>query len=531
MRSKRTSFDITRKDFDALLFDLDGVITRTAKVHSLSWKQLFDEYIEKTDRIPEKDKRPFDMEADYLTFVDGKPRYEGVRSFLESRGIFLPYGKPEDPPDEETVCGLGNRKNRYFNDHLKKRGVEVHHGSRELLELVKKKGFKTAVVTSSRNCSIVLKAAGMEDIFDLQVDGLIASHLNLKGKPEPHTFLEATKKLHVIPERTIIFEDALAGVQAGRAGHFGYVIGVNRADQKEALIEHGAHLVVTDLATISVEGEIPVTALPMEDIPSALEMMEDLNKELEDSEFVIALDYDGTLTPIVERPELATLSCEMRSTLHKLAEKFTVAIISGRDLKDLKEFIGLENVIYAGSHGFDISSPPGVDLSFQIGKEFLPILDRTELSLSKKITGIKGALIERKKFSIAVHYRLVSEEKYEEVERIVDMALKNEPKLKKGMGKMVFELKPDIDWDKGKALLWLIQGLGMNMKTTFPLYLGDDITDEDAFRVLQSVGMGIVVKDGEEKRSSMAEYGLNNTMEVKDFLEKLIELALKGERP
>ncbi len=531
MTRRKKLFNISRKDFDALLFDLDGVITKTARVHSMSWKQLFDEYIRDTDRIPEKDKKPFDPEYDYHTFVDGKPRYEGVKSFLESRGISLPFGKPDDSPEEETVCGLGNRKNRYFQEYLEQENVEIHHGSREFLELVKDKGFRTAVVTSSRNCSIVLKSAGLSDIFDIQVDGLTAASLNLKGKPEADTFLEAARKLHVNPERAIVFEDALAGVQAGRAGHFGYVIGVDRANQGKALEEKGADLVVKDLTVLSVEGQMPVTTMPMGNIPSAMKILKHLEEELLESDPFIALDYDGTLTPIVERPELAVLSPEMRSTLKKLAERFPVAIISGRDLKDIKEFIRLDNLIYAGSHGFDISSPPRINLAFQMGREFIPILDRIQRFLEQQVRNIDGVILERKKFSLAVHYRMVAEDQVNEVELLVDMALIKEPKLKKGLGKKVFELKPDLDWDKGQALLWLIEGMGMDMDKTLPLYIGDDITDEDAFRTLQNTGMGIVVREGERERRSMAEYSLENTMEVRIFLEELAGIPSKGEKP
>ncbi len=531
MIKRKELFNISRKDFDALLFDLDGVITKTARVHSMSWKKLFDEYIRDTGRIPEKDKKPFDPEYDYNTFVDGKPRYEGVKSFLESRGISLPFGKPEDSPEKETVCGLGNRKNRYFHEYLKQENVEVHHGSREFLEFVKDKGFRTAVVTSSKNCSIVLKAAGLTDVFDIQVDGLVAASLNLKGKPEADTFLDAVRKLHVKPERAIVFEDALAGVQAGRAGHFGCVIGVDRANQGKALKRRGADLVVRDLTELSVEGEMPVTTMPMENIPSAMIILKHLEEELLKSNPVIALDYDGTLTPIVERPELAVLSPEMRSTLKKLAERFPVAIISGRDLKDIKQFIRLDNLIYAGSHGFDISSPPQINLAFQMGREFIPILDRIQRFLEKQVMNIDGVILERKKFSLAVHYRLVAENQVNEVEFLVDMALIKEPKLQKGLGKKVFELKPDLNWDKGRALLWLIEGLGMDMEETLPMYIGDDITDEDAFRTLQKIGVGIVVRDGERKRRSMAEYSLENTMEVRMFLEKLAEMPMKGEKP
>jgi alpha,alpha-trehalase len=530
MKGKKAILNFTRSEFDALLFDLDGVITKTARVHALSWKKLFDQYIRDNKKIPEEQRRPFDITEDYLNFVDGKPRYEGVRSFLASRGIDLPWGTPEDPPGSETICGLGNRKNLYFQEHLKNEGVEVYKGARELLQLLREGGFKTGVVSSSRNCSTVIEAAGLRDLFDIQVDGLVSADLGLKGKPDPDTFLYASGQLHAEPSRTAIFEDALSGVQAGSRGNFGCVIGVDQSGQEEELIENGADLVVSDLSCISVEGDFPVITLPIGTIPNAMDNIDELARLLEDHPLFIALDYDGTLTPIVDRPELAILPEKMRDTLEKLAQRYNVAIISGRDVRDIRNFIKLDEIIYAGSHGFDISSPPGTDLDFQIGEDFLPILNRTEKQLEENVRSIEGALIERKKFSIALHYRLVKPERIREIESMVDEILDKEPKLKKGLGKKVFELKPSLEWDKGQALLWLMKGLGMSTSETLPIYIGDDITDEDAFRVLQNTGLGIVVRDGEQQRPSMAEYSLLNTLEVGDFLKRLVEMADKGGR-
>ncbi|MBN1332476.1 MAG: trehalose-phosphatase [Synergistales bacterium] len=528
MPEGKTVLNIRRQDFDAVLFDLDGVITRTARAHAISWKKLFDEYLEKAPGLDEHQRQPFDMEKDYRSYVDGKPRYDGVRSFLESRGIFLDHGTPDDTPEEKTICGLGNRKNMIFHEYLENNGVDIHKGSRELVLLLKQKGFRTAVVTSSRNCSLVLKAAELENLFDAQVDGLVSEELGLKGKPHPDIFLEASRQLKVSPERAMVFEDALAGVESGRNGNFGCVVGVDRTGQKERLLEKGAHIVVNDLSTIKVEGSNLLWATRIGDLPSALDEVESIKTEAKDRQLVISLDYDGTLTPIVDRPEMAVLSDNMKKCLQKVSAKFPVIIISGRDLDDIRDLIRLEGLIYAGSHGFDISSPREMDLAFQMGEEFLPLLDRIETLLKKEISKIEGTIVERKKFSIAVHYRLVSEGQAWKVEKIVDDILAETPRLRKGFGKMVFELKPDIDWDKGKALLWLLEGLQMDMDKTLPIYIGDDITDEDAFLVLQGSGIGIVVREGETLRNSMARYALENTVEVKDLLEVLAGMSLEG---
>ena len=530
MLKEKPPLNIRRKAFDAVLFDLDGVITRTAEVHAISWKKLFDEYLESAPDLDEDQRCPFDEEKDYRSYVDGKPRYQGVQSFLESRGIFLDQGDPHDLPGEKTICGLGNRKNQIFHEYLEKNGVNIHKGSKELVLLLKQKGFKTAVVTSSRNCSLVLKAAELENLFDVQVDGLVSGEMGLKGKPHPDIFLEAARQLNVLPERTMVFEDALAGVESGRKGNFGCVVGVDRIGQKERLLEKGADIVVKDLSSIQVEGDTLLWATRIGSLPSALHAVHEIAAEAQKRKLLISLDYDGTLTPIVDRPEMAVLSDNMRKTLKEVSSEFPVIIISGRDLGDIRDLVGLEELIYAGSHGFDISSPREIDLAFQMGEEFLPVLDQTETLLEKEMSTIEGSLVERKKFSIAVHYRLVPEDQVWKVEKMVDHILAETPELRKGFGKMVFELKPDIDWDKGKALLWLLEGLKMDMDKTLPLYIGDDITDEDAFLVLQGSGIGIVVREGESLRNSMARYSLENTMEVRDFLQMLVEIPREGGR-
>ena len=524
MKDEKALFNFRKQDFDALLFDLDGVITKTAIVHAMSWKKLFDEYLERTDKIAGNDKHPFEIASDYLDYVDGKPRYEGVKSFLESRNITLPWGNPEDSADLETICGLGNRKNIYFNEHLKKEGVAIHCGSGELLALLKEKGFKIAVVTSSKNCSTVLEAAGLKDVFDAQVDGIVAEKLKLKGKPEPDTFEEAAALLGASPKRTAVFEDAVAGVQAGMAGDFGCVIGVDRADRKAELLKQGADLVVSDLSELAVEGEFPVVSSPIGTIPNVKENSVKIAEMIKLYNPFIALDYDGTLTPIVARPELAVLSERTKTILAKVADRYPVAIISGRDLKDIRNLVGLNSIIYAGSHGFDIAGPPGISVKHQIGGEFLPLLDKVQHRLEDKVAAIDGALLERKKFSIALHYRLVAPERIDEVKTLADRILAGEPRLRKGLGKKVIELKPDLDWDKGKAFLWLMESLDMSAETTFPVYIGDDITDEDAFKAVRHTGLGIVVGEGEEQRPSTAEYRLDDTEEVANFLDKIASI-------
>jgi beta-phosphoglucomutase family hydrolase len=234
----------------ACLFDLDGVLTETASVHAAAWKQMFDTYLRARAATTGEPFVPFDGQLDYDRYVDGKPRYDGVRSFLAARGIALPAGKPDDPPNAETIDGLGNRKNELVLAIIRKQGVKPYPGSVRYLDAVAHAGLRHAVVSSSTNCRDVLKAAGIEDRFDVVIDGVVAERERLAGKPAPDTFLAGARALGVAPAAAAVFEDALAGVEAGRAGRFGFVVGVDRTGQAQQLREHGANVVVGDLGEL-----------------------------------------------------------------------------------------------------------------------------------------------------------------------------------------------------------------------------------------------------------------------------------------
>jgi beta-phosphoglucomutase family hydrolase len=241
---------ITRDRYQAVLLDMDGVITDTVSIHASCWKTMFDEFLRKWATRNAEPFRAFDLVTDYKLHVDGKPRYEGVRDFLKSRGIGLPEGTPEDPPTAETVCGLGNRKNELVNDLLASTGVEAYPGTVAFLKFLRGIGIKTAVVTSSQNCQAVLRAAKVDDLFDARVDGDVLVEQGLAGKPEPDSFLKAAEMLGVTPQRAVVIEDAISGVRAGAQGGFGLVIGVARKGNAEELTAHGAHEVVNDLAEL-----------------------------------------------------------------------------------------------------------------------------------------------------------------------------------------------------------------------------------------------------------------------------------------
>lgn len=256
------------------------------------------------------------------------------------------------------------------------------------------------------------------------------------------------------------------------------------------------------------------------ELPSALDSWEGIAGSLEHKRPAIFLDYDGTLTPIVSQPEDAILSEGMRSVLSDLATLCTVAIVSGRDRNDVEPLVGLEGLVYAGSHGFDIKGPDGLRLEHEGGRECLPDLEQAEAELGARLSSVAGARVERKRFAIANHYRNVGESDVPQVEQAVSEVAALHERLRISGGKKVLELRPDIQWDKGRAVLWLLEALGLDGGGVLPFYVGDDVTDEDAFEVLSTRGLGVLVGSPEYKTN--ATYGLRDTAEVQRFLQKLI---------
>ena len=241
---------VTSSRFDAVLFDLDGVLTATAKIHAACWKQMFDSFLSQHAEAHNLPLHPFDISSDYNLYVDGKTIYDGVRSFLESRHIYLQEGSPAALPDWETICGLGNRKNAMVNEVIASDGVDAFPGTIALAHEVRHMGMQTAVVTASTNCSLVLESAGIVDLLDVHVDGNVAAQEHLSGKPAPDMYVAAAEKLNVQPARAVVIEDAISGVQSGRAGNFGLVVGVDRRGHGDLLKENGADIVVKDVGEL-----------------------------------------------------------------------------------------------------------------------------------------------------------------------------------------------------------------------------------------------------------------------------------------
>lgn len=510
---------IERGQYAAAIFDLDGVITRTAEVHARAWKRMFDAYLQSRD----EEYAPLDIDSDYFQYIDGKPRYDGVESFLESRDITIPYGAPADGPEKETICGLGNRKNDIFLELIHEEGVQVYGDTVAFIRELRDAGFGVAVISASKNCREILRAADLLHLFDARVDGVVAEKKNIEGKPAPDVFIYAAELLEQSPSECMVFEDAIAGVQAGSAGDFGIVAGVARnPENRDTLLQHGADITIENFDEVMLIDERERVKRSPGELPSALAEESKFKAILEDQNLAIFLDYDGTLTPIVSRPEDAKMSGEMRDIVHNLSEAGTLAVISGRDRKDVEHLVGLPDLVYAGSHGFDISGPQDMQMDNETGEEFLPALDEAEEILDNRLAGVSGAQIERKRYSIAVHYRNVTDDDIERVRQIAENVAAKFDDLKTSGGKKIIEAQPAVDWDKGKALLWLMDALDLNVRETCPIYIGDDLTDENAFETLAGWGVGILV--GRHGDDTYAKYHLKDVEEVKQFLRELTEL-------
>ncbi len=349
----KTKLFIDPEKYDAVLFDLDGVVTKTADIHAKAWKILFDEYLNKTNTtIP---LLPFDIESDYIEHVDGKPRYKGIQDFLGSRNINLPYGSKKDGSSEQTVCGLGNRKNEIFLDLLTKEGVQVYTSTTDLIKKLRENGFKTAIVSSSKNCLQAIKAADIEALFDTRVDGVTSEHLGLTGKPEPDIFVEAAKRLDLDVTRCVVVEDALSGVEAGVNGGFGLVIGVNRAKQANQMKQKGAHIVVSDLCEIGV-------GVLMRDLPILMGHYNQIMGQIGGKEIVIIFDYDSISFHIASPTENNWFFQNIEKIITPLATQFIVIIKSIKNPELVKEQLKAENIYYAGSNGFVIRGPEDIFL-------------------------------------------------------------------------------------------------------------------------------------------------------------------------
>ncbi len=517
---------ISRDAIDAVIFDMDGVITDTASLHAAAWKRMFDDFLRARADASGEQFQPFDIETDYQRYVDGKSRLEGLRSFLEARGIDVPDGASQDDADRETIHGLGARKNAYFLRSLDEHPPRAFGRAVACLRELRSRGFRTAVVSASRNAKQVLEAAEVADLFDARVDGVVADAQGLASKPNPAIFVEAARRVRTHVERAVVVEDAIAGVEAGKAGGFALVVGVDRTGHAEELREHGADVVVTSLEELRIEGGDDLRAARtnrISELPSALDRSDEVRERMDDRPLALFLDFDGTLSPIVAHPGDAQLADGNRERLEQLARRMTVAIVSGRDLRDVEERVGIGDCYYAGSHGFELSGPQGWHRTHEAGERFLPELDRVEQELRYELNSVEGVVVERKRFAIAVHDRQASDDDLDRIHQVVQDAADRHRKLRLTGGKRINELRPDIDWDKGRAVLWMRQGLGLDRHDTLTVYIGDDLTDEDAFRAVSDAGVGFGIVVADEDRDSVATYSLPDVAGVTALLDRLLD--------
>lgn len=503
--------------YDGVILDLDGVVTSTVKQHIRAWKQSLDSFLQHYANVKGSPFLPLDTEKEYKLYLDGKPRYFGVKSFLNSRKISLPYGNTDDPPGFESICALGNLKNQIYLDLIAREGAEVYTDTLEMIKLWRSMKLKIAVVSASKNCRQILSIAGISDLFDLIFDGNDAEVYNLLGKPQPDIFLQASKMLGIPINRTIIIEDSISGVIAAKNGLFSLIIGISRNGSKSLLYQNGADLVLSNLLDFH---KPKMASRNSKHLPSAITKLNDLISNIKLHRSVIFFDYDGTLTPIVSRHDQAVLSDSMKRAVSDLSRKIPVAIISGRELTDVKNLVQIPDIYYAGNHGFELECPDNKKTMVADVKEYLPILERIQKHLQPLISSFPGLIIERKRFSIAVHYRLIEDDnQIGFLEDSLTDILSRFHQFKIASGKKVFELRPSVEWDKGKAVQAITNVIFGNDPQSFSIYIGDDLTDEDAFLAINDWGAGIVVTDTD--KFTFAHYTLENTDEVLLFIRQL----------
>jgi len=392
--------------------------------------------------------------------------------------------------------------------------VTVFESTVALVRKLAEAGVATAVYTLSRDCENILRAAGIGDLFAVRVDGVVVDELGLPGNPAPAVLLEATRRLGAVPERSVVIEDT-DGVGAGRKGGFALVIGVDRTRRDDELLRRDADIVVGDLADVAVRtGDKPMSSLP-----NALDSYGQLIGVVAGRDPFVCLDFDGTLSEIVSDPDAATLVDGAADALENLAAQCPVAILSGRDLADIRDRVGLPGIWYAGSHGFEMTGPDGSHHHNDAAAAAVPILERAAAELQDELSEIAGARVEHKRYAVAVHYRNAAPDRVGEI-----VAATHRHGQRHGLrvtgGRKVVELRPDIDWDKGTALAWIRDRIHQTGRV-LPIYVGDDLTDEDAFDAIRFNGVGAVVRHDEDRgRPTAAQFTLDNPAEVCEFLRR-----------
>lgn len=502
-------------ELSGAIFDMDGVVTDTARTHFEAWKMVFDPFLQEHARQTSGEFIPFLME-DYIQFVDGVGRLDGIRNFFLARQILSPKDIAKKYY-QQVIQELAAQKNNLFLD-LVKQGVTVFESTIELIKQFRANGIKIAIISASKNCHAILSAAGILPLFDVIVDGNTLKQLKFKGKPNPAIFVEAASSLKLKATNVVVVEDAVSGIIAAKAGHFGLIIGIDRQKKwTELFRQQGADIVVSDLSEVSFE-QIKATFATFPE--NALDQFNTIQKLIGTKNIVLFSDFDGTLTPIVKRPELALLSEKMRLVLEQVNHFCPVIIISGRELEDVQSRVSLDEIYYVGNHGLEIVGPTHFSEKLEKANEFVAEIAAAYYDLTVSLASVKNCLIENKKYSLSVHYRLVKPEVVPYIEEQVNAVVTKFPNLLKHFGKKVFELRPKLDWNKGKTVTFIMQELGLDSEHNIPIYFGDDMSDEDAFVEIKHSGIGILVADPLKKTN--ASFCLKNPEEVYTFLEKIL---------
>ena len=503
---------------DAVIFDVEGVVADTAALHTAAWKATLNDFLAR--RAAGGAPPVVFTDADYHKYLGHRSEAAGVTDFLVTQGISLPMGQPGDHADG-TVWALVNRTAQLCADMLAD-GVRVFESTVEFVHQLQAAGIATAVFASRCDCARILDVAGLSDLFAVRVDGP-ATRETWVGAPTrtdtlQHILHDAADRLAVSPRRCVVIDDTAAGVTAGRDGGFGLVIGVDRDGDADELSRCGADVVVGDLVALTVRD----SHQRVSDLPDALESYTDIAPLAETRRPVVLLDFDGTVSDIVADPNAAALLPGAGDTLAALAAHCPVAVVSGRSLADIRQRIGVPGLWYAGSHGFELVSPDGAHHQNAAGLQAVDLLQSAVAALHERLDGIDGVLIEDKRFSVAVHYRNVDDDRVDEVIATVRIIGQRDG-LRVTGGRKVVELRPDVDWDKGRTVNWILAQIdGADLQ--LPIYLGDDLTDEDAFDAIRQKGVGIAVRSVESgDRRTAARFALEDPDAVCRFLTRLAE--------
>jgi alpha,alpha-trehalase len=487
----------------AVVTEMDGVLTDTTEIHFEAWKRVLDEFLSGHNRMTD-DNQPSFSSGDYRRHVQGMSRHEGAQVFLQSRGIELPWGDPADGPTDRTACALGNRMNEVFRELFHERGVHPYPDAVAACERWRKGGLPLAIVTYSKDGREVLATARLMTLADTVVDGAVATGLGISGKSG--LIREAAARLEVPLSDVMLIDTSIAGVQAGKSAGCRCVVGVNRDRGVDLLKEAGADHVVDSVSAIRFPRAVPSLGRNFEEL-SALRNGRPL---------VLFVDFDGTLSPIVNEPAKAQISREMRTALRRVAKHCTVAVVSGRDREYVEQRVRIDGLHYAGNHGLDIAGPKGGMVHPDAGSA-VPVLEELEKRLGRELSSIEGVVLERKRFSLAVHYRKVKPDQIGAVQAVTTTVVQELGALRIRSGKMVLEIEPVLAWNKGDAVRWLMNALEVDPAKSLVVYIGDDETDEDAFEALNCWGVGVYV--GAEISNTLASYRVRGPAEVQALLQ------------